>query len=118
MALAAALNRSFASPVLNFDYPAAQKTANEGLLLRVYDGISGFSVFVTLILVLVAYDQCKRLSFSELLDLLRLIRVQSNMYGTRAILLVQHGRHHFLGPSFRQYTRGWMSTKQNGQAGI
>lgn len=59
MALAAALNRSFASPVSNFDYPGAQKAGSEGLLLRVYDGISGFSVFVTLILVLVAYDQCE-----------------------------------------------------------
>ena len=70
MALAAALNRSFASPVSNFDYPAAQKTASEGLLLRVYDGISGFSVFVTLILVLVAYDQCKLVLLLELLALL------------------------------------------------
>lgn len=70
MALAAALNRSFASPVSNFDYPAAQKTAIEGLLLRVYDGISGFSVFVTLILVLVAYDQCKLVLLLELLALL------------------------------------------------
>lgn len=70
MALAAALNRSFASPVSSFDYPAAQKTAIEGLLLRIYDGISGFNVFVTLILVLVAYDQCKLVLLLELLALL------------------------------------------------
>lgn len=75
MALAAALNRSFASPVSGFDYPAAQKTAIEGLLLRVYDGISGFHVFVTLILVLVAYDQCKLVLLLELLALPWLIRV-------------------------------------------
>lgn len=61
MALAAALNRSFASPVSKFDYPGAQKTGSEGLLSRVYDGVSGFSVFVTLLLVLVAYDQCEQL---------------------------------------------------------
>lgn len=60
MALAAALNRSFASPVSNFDYPGARKTGSEGLLLRFYDGISGFSVLVTLLLVLVAYDQCEQ----------------------------------------------------------
>lgn len=70
MALAAALNRSFASPVSNFDYPAAQTTATEGLLLHVYNSISGFSVFVTLILVLVAYDQCKLVLLLELLALL------------------------------------------------
>lgn len=70
MALAAALNRSLISPVSNFDYPAAQKTGSEGLLFRVYDGISGFSVFVTLILVLVAYDQCKHVPLPELLALL------------------------------------------------
>lgn len=70
MALAAALNRSFASPMSDFDYPAAQKTGSEGLLLRVYDCISGFSVFVTLILVLVAYDQCKHVPLSEPLALL------------------------------------------------
>lgn len=54
--MASVINGSFASPLANADFPSA---SDGGLLSRVYNGVSGLSVFVTFLLILVAYDQCE-----------------------------------------------------------
>ena len=56
--MAAIVNATFASPIANADYTAFSP-ADGGILSRVYNGISGLSVTVTLLLILVAYDQCE-----------------------------------------------------------
>ena len=57
--MAAMVNGSFASPAANADYATAISAADEGLLSRIYNGTSGLSVAATMLLILVAYDQCK-----------------------------------------------------------
>ena len=54
--MASLMNGSFASPLANADFP---DVADDGLLSRVYNGMSGLSMFVTFMLMLVAYDQCE-----------------------------------------------------------
>ncbi|KAK4697285.1 sterol 22-desaturase, partial [Lecanoromycetidae sp. Uapishka_2] len=54
--MASVLNGSFASPLANADFSAI---SDDGLLSRMYNGMSGLSVFVTFFLTLVAYDQFK-----------------------------------------------------------
>jgi len=54
--MASLMNGSFASPLANADFPAV---SDDGLLSRVYNGMSGLSMFVTFLLMLVAYDQCE-----------------------------------------------------------
>ena len=56
--MAAAVNRSFASPAANADYPVALQDVAGGFLARVYSGFSGPSLVLTVLLLLVAYDQC------------------------------------------------------------
>ena len=56
--MAAAVNKSFASPAANADYPVALHDVAEGLLARVYNGVNGTSLVFTVLLLLVAYDQC------------------------------------------------------------
>ncbi len=58
--MASLVNASFASPLANADLPIA--SSDNGILSRAYNGISGLSVFVTFLLVLVAYDQCELLA--------------------------------------------------------
>lgn len=57
--MAAVSNATFASPLANADYTAAPNAAAGGLLFRLYDGMNGFNVFASLLLVLIAYDQCE-----------------------------------------------------------
>lgn len=54
--MASVVNGSFASPLANADY---MSVSDGGLLSRVYNGVSGLSVLVTIFLMLVAYDQCE-----------------------------------------------------------
>lgn len=54
--MASVMNGSFASPLANADYVSA---SDGGLLSRAFNNISGLSVFVTFLLILVAYDQCE-----------------------------------------------------------
>lgn len=54
--MASVLNGSFASPLANADISAV---SDDGLLSRVYNGMSSLSMFVTFLLMLVAYDQCE-----------------------------------------------------------
>ena len=54
--MASLVNGSFASPLANADYPAI---SDNGLVSRIYSNTNGLSVFVTFLLALVAYDQCK-----------------------------------------------------------
>ena len=56
--MAAAVNKSFASPAANADYPVALHDVAGGLLARVYNGFSGTSLVLTVLLLLVTYDQC------------------------------------------------------------
>lgn len=56
--MADVVNRSFTSPIANADY-IPFTAANGGFLSRVYNGMNGLSVTVTLLLILVAYDQFK-----------------------------------------------------------
>ena len=54
------MNSTFASPAANADYAAPIMDATGGgLLSSVYNGINGWSVVITLLLTLVAYDQCE-----------------------------------------------------------
>jgi len=57
--MASIANGSFASPLAHAQYPMAPTSTAGGLLARVYDGTSAFSLLVTVFLLLVAYDQCK-----------------------------------------------------------
>ena len=56
--MAALANGSFPPSFANADY-AALMPADGGLLSRAYNGMSGLSVTITLLLILVAYDQCE-----------------------------------------------------------
>ena len=56
--MAAAINKSFTSPAANAEYPAALQDVAGGLLAQAYDGISRTSLAITVLLLLVAYDQC------------------------------------------------------------
>ena len=64
--MAAVVNATFASPIANADYTAFSP-ADGGLLSRVYNGISGLSVTITLLLILIAYDQCEIACYTQLL---------------------------------------------------
>ena len=54
--MASVVNGSFASPLANADFPVA---SDGGLLSRALNGSSGLSLFITFLLMLVAYDQCE-----------------------------------------------------------
>lgn len=51
-------NGSFASPLAHAQYQIAPPSTPAGLVARVYNGTSAFSLLVTAFLLLVAYDQC------------------------------------------------------------
>lgn len=51
-------NGSFASPLAHAQYPIAPVSTPAGLVTRVYNGTSAFSLLVTVFLLLVTYDQC------------------------------------------------------------
>ncbi|MCJ1468239.1 RNA polymerase C-22 sterol desaturase [Pseudocyphellaria aurata] len=59
MASAAINDASFTSPVANADYQASLDSVTGGLLSRAYEGMSGFNLFLSLLLILIAYDQVK-----------------------------------------------------------
>lgn len=56
--MASVVNGSFASPLADANMPVV---LDNGLLSKVYNGMSGLNVCVSFLLVLVAYDQCKLL---------------------------------------------------------
>lgn len=56
--MAAAVNRSLTSPAANAEYPVVLQDVAGGLLARVFSGVSGTSMVITVLLLLVAYDQC------------------------------------------------------------
>ena len=55
--MADVVNGSFASPLADASY-AQHVSADSGILSRLYGGMNGFSVALSVFLVLVAYDQC------------------------------------------------------------
>jgi C-22 sterol desaturase len=50
-------NGAFASPLADAGFAAASDHA--GLLKQVLDGVNGWTIAVTALLLVVAYDQCK-----------------------------------------------------------
>lgn len=52
-------NGSFTSPLANADLHIPRDLDGAGLLSSVYNGVSGWNAVLTLILALVAYDQCE-----------------------------------------------------------
>lgn len=58
--MASVVNGSFPSPGANAGFTSVLKAEDAGILSHVYHGLSGWSVALTLIMILVAYDQCKR----------------------------------------------------------
>lgn len=60
--MAAVVNGSFPSPAANADFTSALKAEDAGILSHVYHGLNGWSIALTLFVILVAYDQCKRLA--------------------------------------------------------
>lgn len=59
MASVAVNNGSFMSPVATADFPVSLNANTGGLLSRAYNGVSSFNLFVSLLLILIAYDQCE-----------------------------------------------------------
>ena len=55
--MASFINSSFASPAANADYVTKFREADSGLLARLYSGLDGWTVAITILLMLVAYDQ-------------------------------------------------------------
>lgn len=51
-------NATFASPAASANYIEALQTDN-GLLVQALNGLNGWTAALTLLLVLVAYDQCE-----------------------------------------------------------
>lgn len=52
-------NGTFASPVANALYVTTLEPNTEGLLNQLYTRLNGWSVAITLLVLLVAYDQCR-----------------------------------------------------------
>lgn len=56
--MALVINSNFASPLANAEYPKALEATAEGFVARVCNGITGLNLAVTVLLLLIAYDQC------------------------------------------------------------
>ena len=57
--MAALSNGSFVSPLANLDHVAAMPITDSSFLFHVYSGINAWSAVLTVLLMLVAYDQCE-----------------------------------------------------------
>ncbi|KAI4162285.1 MAG: hypothetical protein LQ342_004154 [Letrouitia transgressa] len=57
--MALVINSNFASPLANAEYPKALEATAEGFVARVCNGITGLNLAVTVLLLLIAYDQFK-----------------------------------------------------------
>ena len=88
--MAALVNSSFASPIANADYTPSN-IADGGLLSRIYNGMSGLSATITLLLVLVAYDQCELQLHPPLLPVTEIMS-QLNMSGIKDQLSDPRGK--------------------------
>ncbi len=55
--MASFINGSFASPAANANYVAKFSASDSGLLARLYSGLDGWTVSITVLLMLVVYDQ-------------------------------------------------------------
>ena len=73
--MAATVNGSFASPRAMADHAAISST-DSGLLSAVYNGIGGLSITITVLLILIAYDQCEWPLYPLLLPVADLNRSQ------------------------------------------
>ena len=57
--MAHVVNASFSSPTADAHYPLAGGAVEGGLLSQLFNGVNLMSISVSLLLILVAYDQCK-----------------------------------------------------------
>ena len=57
--MAAVVNGSYASPLANAHYPSNSAIPSNGLFFQIYNGVNGFSLIISGLLMLVAYDQCE-----------------------------------------------------------
>jgi C-22 sterol desaturase len=56
------VNTTFASPAANANIPAPTAgSVTGGMLSQAFNGVSGWTVALTIFLMLVAYDQCEKL---------------------------------------------------------
>lgn len=99
------MNGSFASPIASADY-AALSPAEGGLLSRVYNGMSGLSVTVTLLLILVAYDQCEFTLHPQLLWVAEVCRSQICLEQGINCWTVVENTLHWAVPAIRQSKDG------------
>jgi len=58
------MNASYASPVADAAFAKVRAIAPEGVVARLLNGINGWTVVLTILLSLVAYDQSKCLPLS------------------------------------------------------
>jgi hypothetical protein len=76
------VNASFASPLANADLKIATVSSQTGLLTTSYNGLNAWTVALTILLTLVAYDQCAPSSQEFANAMHRLTDIaQSNTYG-------------------------------------
>jgi hypothetical protein len=76
------VNASFVSPLANANLKIPISSGDGGFLAAIYDGSNAWTVALTLLLTLVAYDQCAlHASISPNLVPILTDRGQSNTYG-------------------------------------
>jgi hypothetical protein len=113
--MAAASNVSFASPLADAKYAPILGNSHLDEALATISNLSGWTIALTVLAALVAYDQCKSESFSACIlhlyclrsvyfywTLANLLHSQLATSGRRAQLLAQHGRPH---SSVRSWSR-------------
>ena len=81
---------SFTSPLAHADLPISP--LDNGFVARILDGINGWSILLTTILLLVTYDQCT--PYRKEKDCSELTSKQVVTNGKNRALLAQHGRSH------------------------
>ena len=109
----AAENISFSSPLADAKLAHLVGTSQLDSLFTKLSEISGWAIALTVLLVLVAYDQCMS-SASD--SRLVLTIPQSVTYGRRAQLLGQHGKPLSSDHSSSQWTQNGPNIVQNGPA--
>jgi hypothetical protein len=109
------LDGSFTSPLANANLRPPTGSDSAGLLSSVYNGVSGWSAALTLLLAVVAYDQCERLRQNSPTRVAPADRhLQSATNGKKAPSLAHHGRFRSWALSYHPSILNSKNTKQNG----
>lgn len=58
--MAATVNGSFTSPLANAAYPQTGGAGSEGIVSMLYNSMTALNISVSVLLILVLYDQCTR----------------------------------------------------------